>query len=126
MRVRNIVTGVLHRPYDTSRLQVKAPFVGLLYANDSVTSDEMKAIAEWLITSGCRYAVCAGVNCSEWHDAIDMVSVVSDLPEERFIMTSWHTDESMGDVIWFWLNCTDYDDTMFENYLALIVGDPEI
>mgnify|MGYP006374611659 FL=1 len=40
-------------------------------------------------------------------------------------MTSWQTEESIEDIVWYWLELTNYDDNIFENYLLLIIGEPE-
>jgi hypothetical protein len=111
-----------------SGLQVSPPYVCLVYATETVSPQEMATVAEWLVSSGCKYAVCAGEQCSQWHDAIDLVGIVADIESEpshsQYIMTSWHTNESIEEVVWFWLNLTDYGDFNFQNYVALIVGQP--
>lgn len=130
MQEKNISAVVLRRPFDVSKIQIEFPYVCLVYSTqDDVTSDEMEKISDWIISSGCRYAVCAGVDCSQWHDAIDWAYIASDPnyspPESQFIMTSWHTDETLEEIVWCWLMLTNYDDNIFENYLLLIVGEPE-
>ncbi len=130
MQTRNISVAISKRPFDVSSIKIEAPYVCLVYSNQENTGDsEMEAIANWIISSGCRYAVCAGIDCSEWHDAIDTAYIMSDPnyspPDSRFIMTSWQTEESIEDIVWYWLELTNYDDNIFENYLLLIIGEPE-
>lgn len=127
---KNISTFSLKRPFDVSNIKIEAPYVCLIYSNqENVYNDEMEIISNWIISSGCRYAVCAGIHCSEWHDAIDIAYIVSDPnyspPDSRFIMTSWHTGESLEEIVWFWLVLTNYDDNIFENFLLLTIGDSE-
>lgn len=83
----------------------------------------MSSIANWLVYSGCRYAVCAGLNCSEWTDAIDSADIIRDPTAKNLIMTTWHENETVEDIVWFWLNLTDFEGINFENYLALLLGD---
>ena len=83
----------------------------------------MESVANWLVHSGCRYAVCAGLKCSEWHDAIDTADTICDPNTQNLIMTTWHENETVEDVVWHWLNLTDFEDIAFENYLALLIGD---
>jgi hypothetical protein len=130
MQERNISTITLRSPFDVSDIKIKSPYACLIYSTQKdVTDEEMQQVSDWIISSGCRYAVCAGIKCSEWHDSIDWSYIASDPnyspPDSRFIMTSWHTDESIEEVVWFWLVLTNYDDNIFENFLLLIIGDSE-
>lgn len=45
----------------------------------------MMAFASQLMKAGCRYAVCAGSECEDWHDAFDYAFVRDHLdePEEK-------------------------------------------
>lgn len=129
MNNKNISTVTLKRPFDVSSINVQTPYACLVYSTEDVTKEEMEKISSWILSSGCRYAVCAGMDCSEWHDAIDWAYIASDPnyspPESRFIMTSWHTNDTLEEIVWFWLTLTNYDDNIFENYLLLIVGEEE-
>src|SRR5688500_7135603 len=88
---KNISIAILEKPFDTSSIEVKIPFACLLYSNqDNVTYDEMMSVANWLVPSGCRYVVCAGLNCSEWHDTIDTADIIRDPSTQNLIMTTWH------------------------------------
>ena len=121
---KNISIVTIQKPSDTSSIEVKTPFACLLYSNQKkVSSDEMGLVANWLVNSGCRYAVCAGLKCEEWHDTIDTADTIRDLNTQNLIMTTWHKNETVEDVVWFWLNLTDFEDIAFENYLVLLVGD---
>ncbi len=124
LQTRKQSTFVLLKPFDTSGLHVDAPYACLVYATEPVTGEEMAEISEWLISSGCKYAVCGGTDCSQWHDAIDMADIEKDPSFAHTIMTSWHAEETVEDIVWFWLNLTNYDDFVFENYIALIIGQP--
>ena len=129
MNEKNISKVTLRKPFDVSSIKIQAPYACLVYSKEDVTKDEMETISNWIISSGCRYAVCAGADCSKWHDAIDWAYIASDPnyspPEARFVMTSWHETETLEEIVWFWLMCTVCDDDIFENYLLLIVGESE-
>ena len=121
---KNISIVTIQKPSDTSSIEVKTPFACLLYSNqEKASSDEIESVANWLVNSGCRYAVCAGVKCEEWHDTIDTADTIRDPNTQNLIMTTWHKNETVEDVVWFWLNLTDFEDIAFENYLALLIGD---
>ena len=82
----------------------------------------MALLANWLVHSGCRYAVCAGLNCLEWHDAIDAADIIRDPNAENLIMTTWHEYDVIEDIVWHWLNLTDFENITFNNYLSLLIG----
>ncbi len=46
-----------------------------------------------------------GVNCSQWDDSVDMANIeefnFGEIPEDRFIMTTWHTDAALAEVFWY-------------------------
>lgn len=115
----------LKKTTDVSSLEIKAPFACLIYSNKNVTIDDISLVADSLISSGCLYVVCTGKDCETWHDTIDEISVMKNVEEgeTKLIMTSWHENDSIEEVIWFWLNLTDFDNITFENYLALVVGE---
>ena len=120
---KNISIVTIQKPSDTSSIEVKTPFACLLYSNqEKASSDEIESVANWLVNSGCRYVVCAGVKCEEWHDTIDTADTIRDPNTQNLIMTTWHKNETVEDVVWFWLNLTDFENIAFENYLALLIG----
>ncbi len=43
-------------------------------------------------------------------------------PDERFVMTTWHENETIPDVLSSALNSTDFDSHSFKKYLALVIG----
>jgi hypothetical protein len=119
-----ISVSMIQKPFDPLLSEgIHAPFACLLYSNqENVTTDEMIAVANWLLASGCRYAVCAGTNCSQWHDAIVTADIDRDPTGQSLVITSWRETESIKDIVRFWLNAIDIDDVAFENYLALFIG----
>jgi hypothetical protein len=94
------------------------------------TEEEMDALASQMVDAGCRYAVCGGQNCEAWHDSVDRakfaVARVKDYSDEEldkhFIMTTWHTDETIKKVVWFAVHCTEYDDIVFRYVMVLVLG----
>ena len=115
----------LSRPY---RCDVPFPgelYVCILFANDeTISNEEQAAVSEQLVRTGCRYAVCAGYECSSWDTSVDTAYIATDrsLADETFVMTSWHEGDSVEDVISFGLMCTDFDEHEFTRYLILFVG----
>ena len=88
-----------------------------------VSSEQMMSVVERLLATGCRYIVAAGTECERWHDSAD-IQFLAQFPTEQeqnanFVMTSWHTDESPEDVVFFFVNNTNFDDHDFKEFFIL-------
>jgi hypothetical protein len=46
-----------------------------------------------------------GKECSTWDNSVDYANIAEfnygDIPEENFVMTTWHEDEPLKEVFWF-------------------------
>jgi hypothetical protein len=105
------------------------PFPCLVWDHKGGASPEGKmAFARQVMAAGCRYAVCAGLECEEWHDAFDFAFVQDHLDEpeekqdEQFVMTTWHANQSVDEVAMFFVWNTDFDKHEFDRYLVLHLG----
>jgi len=73
---------------------------------DLEASPEWQALAStWLVRSGCLYMMAWGCGCSSWDDSVDIANLeefgFGEIPEDRFVMTTWHTEEPLSEVFWF-------------------------
>ncbi|WP_027475146.1 DUF7684 family protein [Curvibacter gracilis] len=86
-------------------LASSAPAKVVIVADVVVESHWQASVSDWLIRSGCLYMLAWGAGCSSWDDAVDMANLeqfgFSDVPEDRFVMTTWHEDEHLGEVFRF-------------------------
>ena len=101
------------------------PFVALIVNNDAdISSSDQYAISLALVRFGCRYAVCMGHDCSSWDDSVDYANMELDpeLTPEKFVMTTWHDNESIDSIANFFLNTTSFNDNTFVNFLVLSIG----
>jgi len=124
---KDVWLDVQARPY-----RVIAPVEGrvfvcaLFVADPTITDAERAEISSQIVAAGCRYAVCAGLKCSEWDDSIDFAHLETDPnfdpPDETFVMTTWHEGESVAEVLEFALMWTNFDDNVFEHLLVLVLG----
>ncbi len=120
----------LKRPYIFNVHFSDEKFVCAIFANDpTISVDEQNTISNQIIKSTCRYAVCAGYKCSSWDDSIDFARITNDPnfspPDEDFVMTTWHENETVAEVLWFALTQTDFDENKFKKYLVLFIGAEE-
>ena len=87
------------------RLEGVAPFKAVLVVEDDVTPDWQAMISEWLVRSGCRFMMAWGRKCSEWDDSVDWahlsISKFGEVPDDGFVMTTWHETDSLQETFWF-------------------------
>jgi hypothetical protein len=43
-------------------------------------------------------------------------------PDSEFVMTTWHENESIENVIWDTLNITDFEEYHFDEYLIIQIN----
>ena len=91
------------------------------------TAEERDKIAADLVASGCRYAVCSGFESSKWDDAVDLAYLGTspdfNPPEEKFVMTSWHNEESLREIAEFFVLNTSFDFFEPAAFVIVAVGD---
>ncbi len=70
-------------------------------------ADSVSAFIDTLLRAGACYFVCWGPDCERVHDIIDeMVSYQANdfgVPQESFVMTTWHDSEPLREALWFFL-----------------------
>ena len=90
------------------------------------TDRERQQLTTALIASEVRYGVCGGVECERWHDALDWAFLDQNLEGEaydaRFVMTSWHSEEPPDEVVFFFVNTTNFDAHDFDRFLIVQLG----
>ena len=119
---------VISRPYSFATPFEGSDYALLLVINDTnISEEEQSNLSDKLVATGCRYAVCTGHECSSWDDSIDYAFIFTDSnfnpPDEKFVMTTWHTDEEIEDVINFFRWGTNFDDFVPSKFLVLFVGE---
>jgi hypothetical protein len=115
----------LRRPY-----RFESPFddayVLLLEVTDpAVTYEEQLALSRSIVGSGCRWALCRGVECSSWDDSIDLAFLAAQQRDESrpFLSTTWHDDESLLDTLEFLLQIPAFDDLPSRLAIVEVGGD---
>ncbi len=113
------------RPFDfESPCEGKEFALLLVVEAKDVSPEEQSGLSEQFVRQGCRYAVCFGHECSLWDDSIDMVGVMAEIEGRPapFVMTTWHAEESLEEVAWYFAFCTTFDDWQPEAYIVLLLG----
>ena len=118
---------IIERPFRFASPFKGGDFALLLVINDKAVSDnEQTALCKEIIEAGCRNAVCAGFKCSSWHDSIDFAFASTardfDPPDDKYVMTTWHDDESITDVVEFLRLNAWYEDYFPQHFLVVLIG----
>jgi hypothetical protein len=81
------------------------PFLAVVVAEESVSAAWQSSVSEWLVRCGCLNMVAWGVNCSSWDDSVDWANIEAfdfkQIPEDRFVMTTWHENQPLGEALWY-------------------------
>ena len=80
------------------------PFKAVLIIEEPPTAESQKLISEWLVASGCLFMLAWGHDCSSWDDSVDYANLdafdYGDIPDHKFVMTTWHDKEPLSEVLW--------------------------
>lgn len=109
--------------YELPRIEHLRPFKCVLISELETTDNQKLEVCEWLLNAGCLYLMAWGKECSLWHDHMDEVHITAfnyqDIPGEHLVMTTWHPNESIRDVLRFAKYAATHGCTTLENLLIL-------
>ncbi|MBY0567681.1 MAG: hypothetical protein K2P70_10225 [Hyphomonadaceae bacterium] len=98
------------------------PFRAVIVVERGVASNWRNLVSDWLVASGCLYTVAWGDECSAWDDSVDEAARAlhgDDYDDDKFVMTTWHENESIDEVFWFAGICA-FHPTIDLNRIVLI------
>lgn len=104
------------------------PFKALVIIDREIIKEVRFAWADWLVENHCRYMLAWGFECSKWDDDVDDTVVMKkiELKNQHFnswqniplsdyhIMTVWHEQETLDEVIDFILRVDEFDEQKIE------------
>src|ERR1700681_2388283 len=100
-------------------------FIAFLAADASGTDAViLQRFARGLLDAGCIYFCAWGTDCERVHNVFDGEC----LDVDPVIMTTWHSEDSLDDALWFFVYSAYPDDGYLDtcrSALALTVGHPE-
>ena len=92
-----------------------------------VTPEWQQKVSEWLCHSGCLYMMAWGNDCSSWDDSVDHANLkdfdYGEMPEDKFVMTTWHDDEPLEEVFWFSKHSAFHPDVEMQDTLLVHISD---
>lgn len=91
-----------------------------------VTPTWQHAVSRWLVEGGCLYMMAWGLDCSSWDDSVDMANLemfdFEPIPEERFVMTTWHEEDPLQEVFWYAKNLAHHPMVEVESTVLLHIS----
>ena len=100
-------TEYLHLKPDTALPHIAAlpPFRAVVIVEANVAPEWQSLVSNWLVRSGCLYMMAWGDNRSSWDDSVDIANIeqfnFESIPEDKFVFTTWHTNEPLEEVFWY-------------------------
>jgi hypothetical protein len=103
------------------------PFRSVVVIDEEATPEWQSLVSSWLVKSGCLYMMAWGKECSTWDDSVDLANLEAcnygDIPEDEFVMTTWHTNEPLREVFWFAKRGAVHPTMDLPNMLILHISD---
>jgi hypothetical protein len=101
-----------------------SPFKAVLVAECEVTPEWRFQVCDWLVRSGCLYAMAWGSQGEAWHDDVDLAHIAmfkyEPAPDDKFVMTTWHDGEPLSEVFWFSEMCAWHPTIKLKAYIVHI------
>ena len=105
-----------------------SPFKAMVISDIPSTPEWRSEVGSWLVAQGCLYMMAWGHECEAWHDAVDWAVVGAyggEIPDEKFVMTTWHEDESLEEVFWFAKLAAEHPDVVLDQQVILHVSNAD-
>ncbi len=108
-------------------IKVSCPFKTIVIIETPVSANWQAKASEWLVDQGCLYMLAWGLECSSWDDSVDIANLqcfdYKDIPDDRFVMTTWHANEPLTEVIEFAVRSAQHSSQVLENFIFLHISD---
>jgi len=114
------------RPDDAPPNLPIAPYRVVIISDQEVGDGWRGRVADWIVAVGSLYLVAWGVDCEKWHDSVDWAVLevfdFGEIPDDRFVMTTWHNDEPLSGAFWYAGNCAIHPDVELSETIILHVA----
>jgi hypothetical protein len=105
----------------------RRPFRAVVIIDQSVASEWQEEVSSWLVRSGCLYMMAWGKDCSSWDDSVDLANLkdfnFEEIPDEKFVMTTWHNNEPLEEVFWFSKHSAFHPNIEMQDTLIIHISD---
>ena len=73
------------------------------------------------------YMMAWGKDCSSWDDSVDLANLkdfnFEEIPDEKFVMTTWHNNEPLEEVFWFSKRSAFHPNIEMQDTLIIHISD---
>jgi hypothetical protein len=94
----------------------------------SLDDGKIREVAKRLLQKGLVYLCAWGPDCERVHDLFDYTILEMDPQQDRpVVMTTWHTEESFQEAVWFFINAAFPDEAYVRNchdWMFAPIGNP--
>ena len=109
-----------------NNLRLPTPHFVLFLACDAslITVDSIYDFAQKIVELGAAYVCAWGEGCERTHDIFDEFLVEREIEEAKefpLVMTTWHTNDSLDEALWFAINVAYPDDEFAESCGSTLV-----
>jgi len=102
------------------------PFKCVVLISEAVSDSWQKTVSTWLVASECLYMMAWGDNCSSWDDSVNVANIEAfdfdKIPEDEFVMTTWHEGEPLEDVFHYAKYSANHGAVELQNLIVLDIG----
>ena len=99
------------------------PFNAVVVIQAEYSDAWQERVSDWLVASGCLYMMSWGDDCYSWDESVDWANLRQfnhgEIPDEHFVMTSWHDDQPLRDVLGFAGGCSAHLDDPTRHLLII-------
>ena len=103
-----------------------APFKAVIVLEDPVDAPRRREIAQWLVDSGCLYAMICGRDGESWEDALRRANIervpLDEMEPRQFVMITRHRYERLRAVFTYADKHARHTHARLENLLVIHVG----
>ena len=96
---------------------------------ESVTPEWQAQVSNWLVQSGCLFMMAWGKECSTWDNSVDFANLETfnfeNIPDDKFVYTTWHEDEPLKEVFWFSKHSADHPEIEISSTLVLHISNQD-
>ncbi|KQW24510.1 hypothetical protein [Acidovorax sp. Root402] len=101
-------------------------FRAIVVIESEVSALWQNTVSDWLVRSGCLQMMSWGLGSSSWDDSVDWANISQfdhgDIPDESFVLTSWHEDQSLQEVMHFCKHFADHPFAELRSTLLLHIA----
>jgi hypothetical protein len=118
----------IHLPAGSHPPEIKrSPNRTVVVIEQEVSPEWQAQVSKWIVDSGCLFMMAWDKDCSSWDDSVDYANLeefdYGEIPDDRFVMTTWHDNEPIEDAFWFCRYCAFHPEIELMNAYIVHISD---